>query len=203
MKNRDKWAKYVSLIFSPVLVPTYCVVMAMWITPLRHISETTRFLSSFAVLLMTALPPMLCDIMRRRMGTDSKVSGAVFVLCQLFAAYYLYSVCAPLWLVMILLAGACVSVVCIVLNMFTKVSHYTCAMGIIGAFVYYLAYRDIAVVFALPWLVSTLLLTGLVASARLKLDKASMLSLATGYMVGAILTYIILNIHLFDQKIPG
>lgn len=43
-------ARYVSAVFSPLLIPTYAVAMAMWITPLNTTPENVRFMACVLVL---------------------------------------------------------------------------------------------------------------------------------------------------------
>ena len=50
-------ARYVSAVFSPLLIPTYAVAMAMWITPLQALPERNRMIATLGVFVITGIIP--------------------------------------------------------------------------------------------------------------------------------------------------
>lgn len=205
--------RYISAFFNPLIIPTYAIVVAMWITPLQRIPETTRIVASLTVLLLTAIPPLLSVAALGRYGKReseagkltrkiSRIPTVIFIICQLCAAFYLYSIYAPEWLVMILVAGGVASLTYLVVGCFISISGHLCGMGSFFAILYYLGINDISDIVATPWLVAVVLLSGLLATARLKLKRHTLSEVGLGYLAGVASTYIILNIHLFDSKLP-
>lgn len=210
--EESPWAIYFSAFFSPLLMPTYCVTLAMWITPISSIAENTRIIASLTILVLTALAPFLYLAMmvklRVRKSFDHAsrwqriAPGITFALCQLVGAYYLYMVYAPEWLFMVLVAGAVTTLVYIGLNFFILVSGHMCAMGTLFAFTFFLGKNDLSTVVITPWLIGILLIAGAVGSARLRMERHNALEVGSGFFAGMIVTYIMLNVHLFDSKIP-
>lgn len=209
----NRCAKFISAFFSPILIPTYSIVLALWVSPLRELNENIRMASAFTVLLLTALAPTLYIASMMRLGRRESSDytgkwgrvfpGVIFLLCQLAAAYYLYKVYAPEWLVMILVAGAASVCVFLIANCFLLVSGHMTAMGGMCAMLYYLAMKEIADVNLLPWIIVTVLLAGLVGTARLQLSRHSALEVGLGFIIGAVTTYVVMNIHFFEQKLPA
>lgn len=207
------FAKFISAFFSPILIPTYSIVLALWISPLRELGENVRMVSAFTVLLLTALAPTLyiASMMRlgHRMGPDQAdkwervFPGIIFMLCQLTAAYYLYKIYAPEWFVMILVAGAAAVLVFLIANCILLVSGHMTAMGGMCAMLYYLEMERITDVNLLPWLIVTIALAGLVGTARLQLNRHSVAEVGLGFLLGAVTTYVVMNIHFFEQKMPA
>lgn len=205
------WARYVSAIFSPVIIPTYTIALALWITPLSHISENTRLMAALMVLVITALLPTAYIASMVRIGRRKSMDNATrtnrivpcitFVICQLVAAYYLYYIYAPDWLVMILVAGAGSTLTFFVFNFFSYLSGHLCAMGGMTAVVFYLGRNELLDMAPTPWLIGVILLSGLIGSARIALDRHRFSEVSLGYIVGAVVTYIILNIHFFSTKV--
>lgn len=206
----SRWATFVSAFFSPLLIPTYCIALAMWITPLSHISENTRLLATIVILAMTALLPTACmaALVRtgRRPGFDHStrqtrlVPAATFVVCMLLAAYYLYNIYAPAWLSMILVAGAATTVAFIVINLFIFVSGHACAISALCAVAMHLGRTGLSDVPMTPWLIAFVLIAGFVGSARLELRRHKFSEIAIGYAIGFIITILVLNLHLFDAR---
>ena len=207
-----RWARYLSNFFSPVLIPTYCVALAMWITELSHLSENTRFIATFVVLATTAIIPSAflatVSLRRRRRKVDNPterpvdnlIPGIIFVICILVTAYYLYSVYAPQWLVMILIAVSVTVMGCVAFNFIIPMSEHLCGMGTICAVAVYLSREGLTDVPATLWVVGLVALSGLVGSARMALQRQSLSKISAGFVFGAIVTYLIMNIHLFDAK---
>ena len=54
-------AQIVSDVFSPLLAPTYCMAMAMWITPLQILPESTRMGATLGVAIITGAIPLACS----------------------------------------------------------------------------------------------------------------------------------------------
>lgn len=204
---RPAWSRYVSTAFMPLLIPTYAMVMSVWLTPLVHVDENVRLGATFMVLLLTALAPMsyLLTMMRMgRMNYQMLVLGLsrfvpciVFVVCQMVTAFYLYRVKAPEWLVQFMGAGAVTTLVTYGIHKFTKISGHAAGMGALLALICFLARHGVLDVMPLPWIMGIVLVAGLVGSARLAFEKSFKgLPLLLGYLAGFVVVYAILSIHI-------
>lgn len=105
-------ARYVSAVFSPLLIPTYAVAMAMWITPLNTTPENVRFVACVLVLFITGGIPMAMLLTLLRLGriTDVDISDRrqrtlptlLISLCYVAAGLYIWRISAPWWMIMFL-----------------------------------------------------------------------------------------------------
>lgn len=204
------WARMVSAFFSPLLIPTYCVALAMWLTPLSHLSENTRLLATIVVLAITALIPTACMAALIRTGhrpgfeyanrSSRLIPALMFAICQVAGAFYLYYSYAPEWLVMIPVAGACTTIAFVAANFFVYLSGHTMAMASLCAVLIYLGRTGLSEVPLTFWLIVVVLLSGLVGGARLELKRHSPREIIIGYILGFVVTYAALCVHILDPR---
>lgn len=211
-KPEPGWARIVSAVFSPILVPTYSMILALWLTDLSTLPESVRLGAATVVFLITGIAPMVViltlirlgyvdefDIPRRRQRYFPTV---VMVLCYLGAALYIYRAMAPVWLVMLFVSGGVSSLLLLAMNAITKVSGHSLAMGTMLGMMIYIAAHGLADVWVTPWVVCVILLTGLTGSARLALDRHTPLQVALGVLTGVIVTYAVMSLELFHRLSP-
>ncbi len=208
------WARYISTFFLPILIPTYCMAIAMWITPLAVISENTRLGATIMVLVITALAPMTYLIAMVRLGRlrapgsqpriHRVVPAFVNFVCLLAAAFYLYKSMAPEWLFMMPAAGAVAVLAFFVVGFWVNLSSHTTAMGALTAFVFYLGRNNLTDLPITPWVLVIILLSGLVGSARVALGRHNPLQVGLGYTLGFAAAYLTLSLHVFNaQALPS
>lgn len=199
------WARYISAFFSPLLIPTYCMAIAMWITPLSAINENTRLGATLMILVLTAVAPLTYILAMARLGRIHSVDMRersqrigpclVNIVCLLAAAFYLYKSMAPEWLFMMMVAGAVNALVFFGINFFTLLSGHTTAMGALTAYVCYIGKCGLLDMPVTIWVIVIVLLSGLVGSARMALQRHKALDVGLGYVVGFLVTYLVMNIH--------
>ena len=202
---RPVWARYVSMIFMPLLIPTYAMAMAMWLTPLSQINENTRFGVTFMVLLLTALAPtsyLLTMVRLGRLKLHDFVSGlnrimpcAVFIVCLIIAAYYLFRISAPEWLIMFMVGGSATTLAVYLFQYVMKISSNTAGMGALTAAIVYLGKNNLIEGPVMPWIVGLILLSGVVGSAQVALTGCKIRRVTVGYALGFVVLYSMLNLH--------
>ena len=210
--NEPRWARIVSAVFSPILFPTYSMILALWLTDLSTLPESVRLGAATVVFLITGIAPMVAiltlirlryvdefDIPVRR---QRYVPAIILILCFLGAAWYIYRAMAPVWLVMLFVAGAVSSLLLLGMNTLTKVSGHSLAMGTMLGMMIYIGAHGLADVWVTPWIVVVILLAGLVGSARLALDRHTPLQVALGLVTGVVVTYFMMGLELFHRLIP-
>lgn len=204
-----RWARFVSSAFSPLLIPTYCTVLAMWITPLSAVPEDIRFRATLVVLLLSAVAPMayvLALVKLKRVPDmnfaerSKRIAPSVISIAGMaLSGLYMYYACAPVWLVMIFVAAITNTVVYLLFNSFTEISGHASAMGLLTAVVYYIGAANIGAVSITPWVIGTVIFSGLVCSARMATGNCRLRSVAIGYSVGIAVGYTLLHLRFFDQ----
>lgn len=203
-------ADYISAIFSPLLLPTYCMAVAMWITPLSASPERARFWSSMMILLITGAIPMAMilgliksghvhnlDITRRR---ERVIPFIATGLCYVAAAIYVHRLNAPSWLSMMFVGGCATALLFAIISTFWKISAHAGGMGTMTGMLVWLAVNHNAEISIMPWISAVILLTGFVGMARVLLGKHTVSQVVAGVICASILTYIAMGINTIFQN---
>lgn len=189
-----KVAGAVSSVFSPLLLPTYCSILAMWTTPLHVVSESARLTTALMVLVLTCFLPLASLMAFVRLGkvADTKVRDRrqryllypVAVIAYGVTALYLHHIHAPGWLAGFFL-GACLASICaMAVNFRWKISaHATCCGGLVGM-CFFIAASGLNDFFFLPWLTGAVMVLGVVCTSRLILKAHTPGQLAAGSFLG-------------------
>ncbi len=187
-------ARIISSVFSPLMMPTYGVALALNMTYLQAISQGTRIGIIAIILLLTAIIPA---VVIRSLSTLSIVKDAaltdrtdrpipyiVTLLLYISTTIYLYIANAPTWLYGFLIGASVALAITIVVNHWWKISAHGTASGGIVALA--------AVIATLPstpqpltWLViATIIVAGMVGTARLLLNRHTPLQVYSGFANG-------------------
>lgn len=191
---QPRWAKIVSDFFSPLLVPTYAMAVAMWLTPLRVLPERSRLISTAIVAFLTAVLPALAIMALIRAGrvSDAAISDrrerfipfSISALCFLFAAWILHRMGAPAWLSMFYVAAAAVAAVELVVSIAWKISAHAGAMGGLAGMFLWFTVSGVPDLGALASLSVAIICGGLVCSSRLALHRHTFLQVVAGFILG-------------------
>lgn len=198
-------AHIISDTFSPILMPTFAMAVALWLTVMRYIPLSTRLWSLLGVFAISAVVPFLTIFALIKAGRVSDVSISdrsqrfwpylTSIVCYIGAGLYLGALHAPKWMPAFFYGAACVSVIATVITMAFrwKVSaHVAAVSGVVGA-IYWLAYNGLllAPVF---WLSVFIIIAGLVAWSRLYLDRHTPMQVLAGAILGFVAEYVVLSI---------
>jgi len=197
----EKFAKCISFIFSPFLIPTYCAMTALWATKLASAPQGARLSSAVVILLLTCFLPWATLLGAMRLGkiTDTDVSKRkqriylypVAITAYLLCALYLSKVHAPSWLSGTYLGMGISAIIAFIVNFRWKISAHGTACGCFLAFMFYIAINHLSDLFFMPWLSVAVLITGAVASSRLILKSHTMAQIIAGISTGFIATVIV------------
>ncbi|MCH5219111.1 MAG: hypothetical protein J1F20_00970 [Muribaculaceae bacterium] len=203
------WAKIVSVVFNPFILSTYFMLIAMWCTPLSNINLNIRLGATAMILVLTDWGPSLFKVAMMRFGRknnpEKKRMGGftivdfVFMFFLGLAAYYLYSLHAPGWLVQFFIAGAVTLIVSRLLDFFVTLSRHTVFMGTFTAAVFYLFRYHICILYPTISMAIMILLAGLMVSSRLFLTDKNIVQCSLGYVIGFVITYITMSLPLINN----
>lgn len=203
-KNTKIFAHLVSDVFSPILIPTYGMMVALACTNLHYLPWQTRLWSLLAILFITALVPVLFISLLIKIGkvSDRSISNprqrtAPFMLsmiCYLGAAYYLMTLHAPAWLSVFYVAAAVVALLSLIITHWWKISAHTGAAGGFAAMIYWMAAHGILTVNPLITVSCAFILVGLLAWSRLYLHRHTPMQVAAGAVLSFVVTYILITI---------
>lgn len=114
------------------------------------------------------------------------------IACYFLTALYLWLM--PRWLPMFFVGAGVAAIMATLITFKYKISAHTTSMGGLCAFILFFGLNHIATVQILPWLVSAILISGAVGSARIFLGRHTPSQVYSGWMLGFAVTSLFLNL---------
>ena len=202
-KERRDTAKTVasvfSTIFSPLLVPTYGVMLAMWLSVLSFLPTGIRWTVVGITFATTCLLPMLAIITMWRLGvvkdpqlnnrTERTTPYVVTGLCYLGCGFFLTAHHAPSWLCALMTGGALATMVCIIVNTRWKISAHMAAMGGLVALMFRIVSSNLGTTQLEWWLTATVVAAGCVGSSRVLLERHTLWQVIAGTATGFVCVF--------------
>lgn len=195
-----RWAQILSDVFSPLLVPTYGMSLAMWITPLRTVPEGTRLTATLLVAAVTGLLPLLSIAILKHFNlvddnaltqrSQRLVPLSIGIACYIGAGFMLRALGAPLWLCMFFGGAAVATILAMLITLRWKISIHTTALGGLTGMMLRMAVMGIADVNVMILLTVGLMLTGLIATTRLLLERHTLAQTVCGALLGGVCCYL-------------
>lgn len=196
-------AHIVSDVFSPILMPTFAMASALWLTMMRYLPVGVRLWALFGVFAITAVVPFvfILILIKRGKVSDTSISDrsqrtapyCASIICYLGAAFYLMALKAPMWLPGFFFGAATVSLLSLIITHWWKISAHVGAAGGVAAVIYWLAYRGM-IIEPMLWVSVTILLVGVIAWARLYLDRHTPAQVLAGALMAFGVEYAVMCI---------
>ena len=200
----DKAIKISSRIISgitfPLLMPTYAMLLVFTTTFMSYLPGKpviTVLLVTFGATVM--LPVIAIYVLRvTRVISDPLLNNQrdrtipyIFTAIIYGAlAGYLWHIGAPVWMIAFMLGAMAVLGIITCINLVWKISGHAAGMGGLTALAVFLAYRGYSIEPGL-WIPSAIIiLSGLVCTARLLLDRHSLLQVTAGYFLSLTVVYL-------------
>lgn len=197
--KHPRWAQAVSDVFSPLLIPTYGMILAMWVTPMRSIPESNRIVWTILIAFLTGAVPFaaLVSLMKAKKISDHSLSDrnerivpmSITTGCYIAAGFFLGWLGAPLWLRMFFFGAAIATAAAMAITLRWKISAHTTAFGGLAGMMTWCSLAGIADVSVMLLLSAIYLLCGLVGTTRLILDRHSVMQVAAGAALGFIICF--------------
>lgn len=187
-------AHIISDLFAPLLVPTYAMLAAMFMTRLCILPLSSRLWATAGVFVITAVIPfaLIWTLIRLGKVSDTSISDRsqrtvpyiASILCYAGAAVYLGCLKAPVWLWAFFIGAALVSVLSVIITRWWKISAHVGATGGLCAGFFFLAWRHLLIYSPLVWVSLSMVLVCAMAWARLYLDRHTPLQTLAGAALG-------------------
>ncbi len=197
----NKIAHIFSWVLSPVLIPTYAVFIALWVTTLSFLPAALRWNVVVMVWLITCMLPMLAIYVLYKLkiishpGLNNRkeryIPYMVTAACYLGASWYLHGIHAPHWMWMFMVGGAVAAVLSCVVNIWWKISAHAAAMGGLLALLSRIALYGINVIDMWPVLSLAIILTGILCTSRILLQCHTLMQVAAGVVNGFFWVFIL------------
>jgi membrane-associated phospholipid phosphatase len=198
-------------LFMPILMPVYALLLVMYTPsqPFNLSDENSLFIFSnqnkVAILsnyiLFTVIAPVAMysiflklNIIKTIQLDDKKERNMPMILMAIFCFLLFYTfnsiqVVLPKYVYGLCLAGGIIITLFSILNIYFKISLHATGVGILTGFVF--AYISEQLFFQLWILIFVLLVSGIVLSSRLYLNKHNSIELISGYFLSFIITFTI------------
>jgi hypothetical protein len=191
-----KPAKVISVLFHPLLVPTYALLLFINLNThfVLAMPMQVRYLMTLLVFLTTFMLPGLILLILRKFDVvksmemperQERALPLIIVSAFFYLTYYLLKQMEQNSIITLFMIGATMLILlCLIINYFTKISlHATSWGGFLGAL---MGYSLNARVDVMLWLYAIILITGMVATARLILKAHTPAQVYGGFLLGSL-----------------
>lgn len=198
-------SQLLSAIFSPLLVPTYGMIMASYLSVLAVLPSGVLWTTVAITFVITCVLPLAGIIALYKSGVvkdpglnergERFIPYALAALCYLGCAFFLYRASAPLWLAMFYVGGAVAIVINVIVNIKWKISAHAAAVGGLVAFVFRLAASHQAIYDMNVWMSAMVIVAGMVMTARVYLQRHTLMQVLAGAANGFLCVWLMSMIH--------
>lgn len=196
----EKFAKTISYILSPLLMPTYGIIIIMFASLMSYfVPIATRWVVTAIVFAITCALPVISifALWRRQIISDPALNNrkdrtipyGVAIVCYVAAGLYLHILKAFDWISLFMYGGALAIFVVMLINRRWKISGHATGMGGLTALTFFMIYHGIGTDTAPVLFMALILISGLVCSCRLLLNRHTLLQVGAGYAVGFACVY--------------
>ncbi len=187
-------AEGVSSALSPLLMPTYGVFIVFWVSVLCLLPYGVRVSVLLMCMGITCILPLIFLSVLRHFKLikdlhvnvrEQRLFPYLFAaLCCVVAAYYLFYRHSPLWLVMFMVGSAVTVLVLAAINFKWKISAHTAGIGGVVALIYQIHVMGLSAIDLLWLLCASIMVAGLLGSARMVLRRHDLWQVLAGAVVG-------------------
>jgi len=198
-------AKILSVIFHPLLIPTYIIAVLINLNVFFAliIPYDAKIKIIFLVLITSAIFPVITLYGMFRLGLikdlimerkEDRIYPYVASSLFLFLSYYLiYEVNISPVYYYCLLGASILAVITLFVNFIWKISAHTVSMGaILGAFI---GFHNVLMIDLLWLIVVSIFLAGLIGFARLRAGNHTQAQIYAGYILGFSIMYLLIRYY--------
>ena len=187
-------ANFLTTALSPLLMPTYGIFLALWVSVLCLQPYGTRVSILLVCMGITCIIPLIFLSVLRHFKLIKDLHVEVrkqrlfpylfTAVCYLVAAYFLYLRHQPQWFVMFMVGSAVAVLLMALINLKWKISAHMAGIGGVVALIYQIHVLGLSA-FDLLWLLCLLvIMAGALGSARLAMRRHDAWQILAGFVVG-------------------
>lgn len=199
MKTITGIARLLSALFSPLLMGTYGILLAMWLSYLCYSPFKAKAIVVAVTFTATCIIPIIAIFLLDKAGVvkdpslnDRRDRTAPYLLttmCYIGVGIYYHFVNAPIWLSLFMFGGAVALLILTMVNRAWKISGHATGMGGIVALLFFLMCSgyspgDIQWEFILG-----IALAGMVCTSRLILQRHTLMQVGAGFLNGFVCVF--------------
>lgn len=205
LKFMKRISEILSALFTPLLVPTYGMIFASFLSVLAVLPLTVLLTTIGITFILTCILPLIGIMVLYRTGyvksptlrerTERFVPFGIAFMCYLGCAFFLYRASAPLWLTMFYIGGAAAIVISAVVCIWWKISAHAAAVGGLVAMTFRLAASHQAIYDMNVWISALVVIAGMVMTARVYLGRHTLMQVLAGCANGFLCVWLMTMIR--------
>lgn len=190
----DGMSTFLSWALVPLMMPVYGILLAFNLSILAFTPFASKLVFTLITIAFNLAVPALLVYLLKRIGVvqDIGLNGQkerlipyiVTILCMGGTGLFMWHKEAPMWLVMFFLGGAIAGLVNMLVNFRWKISAHAAGIAGIVALMIRIIRDGFPQTGAFTWLLVTIILAGLLGSARVWLGRHTVWQVIAGYAVG-------------------
>lgn len=194
---------YISVFFSimlnPLLMPTYGLFVAFWMSNLLVLTVKAKFTVILVVFLITCiLPALLFTLLKflkviQSTRLDNRkerlIPYIITIVCYVASAVYLFSINAPEWLWMFMFGGGCAALISMIINFKWKISAHMAGIGGFIALVCRINADGDGIFELLPVICGAILIAGILGTSRIAMERHTFWQVIAGTLNGFVCVY--------------
>ncbi len=194
-------ARIISYVLHPAIIPSLGTLLILNTVPEHITAQQVRYTTAF-VFLSTYIIPAVFSLLLKQLGLvkslhmsdpkDRRYPFIVSVIFFLFTARTLFSNGVSYEIIAVLVASAATLLIFLTLLNYTKLSVHLAGMGGLTATALYLSYTYHLMM--LEIIALSILLSGILGTARLKMKAHTLKQVVFGYTIGMVCTFIAFHI---------
>lgn len=192
------FANIISIIFHPLLMVTYGVMLALSFTYLAMYPMVVKMLILAGVFFSTALVPGVFIFLMVKSGaahdlelTDRKerlVPYLIMISSNMICLFFLYKMMMPFWLLSLMIAAIVALVAALSINFLWKISAHLLGIGAALGAIFGIC--RIQHMNAWPLFILGFVFAGLLGTSRILLGKHTPMQVYAGFTLGFVFTFI-------------
>ncbi len=194
-------ASVFSVLLSPMLMPTYGMIIAFQLSTYQILLTTDKLIVIAVIAALTCVIPAVLFLVMKYFGilTDVHLNNrrerflpyAIIIVCYVVAALYLFNINAPTWMWMFLFGAGVASLVSLVVNIVWKISAHMAGIGgIIGLLCKINNFGD-GVFDLMPIICVVIIVAGILGTSRLAMERHTLWQVIAGVFNGFLCVYLI------------
>lgn len=193
-------SRVISGLSFPLLMPTYAMLLAFSTTFLSFLPNRPILTVSLVTIGVTVMLPVIAIYVMHTLGIvadpllnnrrDRSLPFVFTVFTHLGLSVYLWKIHAPQWMTAFMVGAAALIVVILFINMVWKISGHAAGMGGLTALSVFLAYRGYSVIPGVWVPCIVIILSGIVCTSRLLLNRHTLGQVAAGYALSLTIIYL-------------
>ncbi|MBQ9073937.1 MAG: hypothetical protein IJY30_05735 [Muribaculaceae bacterium] len=194
-------SRILSAIFTPLMIPTYAMLLAWWLSVYYFLPTKTLFGVVFVAWVITFVVPFVAILLLYRFKWISDIAlnkreerwlpCLIASLCLLCCSLYLSSAHAPEWMSMFMIGGGVAALLSCIVGFRWKISVHATSLAGMVAMMFRMMHDQIAIWNMWPIVSVAIILLGAVCSARILLGKHTFAQVFAGAVNGFVCVYLI------------